>query len=98
MQAVLPLLLILGILVMLVLPGRRRVQAQRALLSSLAPGDEVMTSGGIIGTVVSLGEREAMLEIAPGIVIRIALPAIIGRPSPNLPTDTVEPNHHEDAE
>jgi len=96
MQAVL-LLLVPVALFVLIRPQRQRINAQRALLAGLAPGDQVITSGGLIGTVVAIDDVEASVEIASGVVVRIALPAIIGRPRPpqaDAPTDSP---HSEDA-
>jgi preprotein translocase subunit YajC len=39
---------------LIVLPQRRRVAAHRAFVASLAVGDEVITNGGIFGTIVGL--------------------------------------------
>jgi preprotein translocase subunit YajC len=97
MSAAVLLLIPIALFVLLVRPQRQRVNAQRALLSGLAPGDEVVTSGGLIGTLVSLGEAEASLEISPGTVVRVALPAIIGRPRPPEPDVPADPPHSEDA-
>ena len=48
-------------------PQRQRVQAQQALVSAVAVGDEILTAGGIYGTVLEVrGDNELLLEIAPG--------------------------------
>lgn len=39
-------------------PARRQEQAQKALLASLKKNDKVQTIGGILGTVVSVSEKE----------------------------------------
>ena len=54
---------------------KRQIEAQR-LLSSLEVGDEVVTSGGIYGTVRSLGDDEVKVEIAPQLEVRVARRAI----------------------
>ena len=56
---------------MLIRPQKRRVQAHQQLVRSIAVGDEVVTAGGILGTVKALRDDELEIEIAPGIVIRI---------------------------
>ena len=68
---IVPMLLI-GYFV-LVRPQKRRMQAQRDLLSRLEPGDEVVTAGGMFGTIVDIDEDDDVLtvEIAPGTVIRM---------------------------
>jgi preprotein translocase subunit YajC len=93
-------LLILALFAMFgmqVVTQRRRVGTHRALLSQLAPGDEVITSGGLIGIIVELGEAEVSLEVAPGTVVRVALAAVIGRPRPAAPA-AAEDSVHKDAD
>jgi preprotein translocase subunit YajC len=68
-------------------PQQQRLKAQRALISSVAAGDEVMTAGGLIGTVTVLGDDEVRLEVGPGVEIRLARAAITKRLGP----DPVDP-------
>jgi preprotein translocase subunit YajC len=69
----LPLLMIVGFYFLLIRPQRSRQRAQQALLSALEVGDEVMTTGGIFGTIVEIDEDEGVLtvEIAPGTRVRM---------------------------
>lgn len=59
-------------------PQQKQRKAQAAMLAALLPGDEVITAGGIYGRVVSLGD-DVRLEIADGVVVRIAKGAIAAR-------------------
>lgn len=61
---------------LLIRPQRRRQAAQRALLADLSTGDEVITAGGIFGTVRSVADDHLVLEIAPGTQIRVAKEAV----------------------
>ena len=66
--------------VLFVLPARqrKRMQAQaQALQESLRVGTPVMTTSGIYGTVVALAEKTVDLELAPGVVVTFARPAIM---------------------
>jgi len=69
----LPLLMIVGFYFLLIRPQRNRQKAQQALLSSLEVGDEVMTSGGIFGTIIEIDDDEGTVtvEIAPGTRVRM---------------------------
>ena len=58
--------------VFLIMPQRRRAQAQRQLHSNVAVGDEILTVGGLIGRVRSTEDEELRLEIAPGTEVRVA--------------------------
>lgn len=69
----LPVLMIVGFYFLLIRPQRNRQRAQQALVASLEVGDDVMTSGGIFGTIIDIDEDEGIVtvEIAPGTRIRM---------------------------
>lgn len=73
--------LILVFYFLLIRPQRRRTQEQQALLADLEVGDEVMTSGGIFGTVTEIDDDEGTVsvEIAPGTTIRMVKAGIARR-------------------
>jgi preprotein translocase subunit YajC len=60
----------------LIRPQRRRQQEHRAIVSGLSPDDEVITAGGVFGTVRSVADDHVVLEIAPGTEIRVAKEAV----------------------
>ncbi len=47
-------------------PQKKRQQAVQNTLNSLQPGDRVLLGSGVFGTILSLGDRQAVLEISPG--------------------------------
>jgi preprotein translocase subunit YajC len=51
-----------------VLPARRRRSSHAAMQDSVEPGDEIITAGGLHGTVRALEDSTLKLEIAPGVV------------------------------
>ena len=69
----LPILLIVGFYFLLIRPQRNRQRAAQALVASLEVGDDVMTTGGIFGTIVEIDDDEGTVtvEIAPGTRIRM---------------------------
>jgi preprotein translocase subunit YajC len=71
--------LVAGFFFLVVRPQRRQMAARRALIASVGVGDEVVTSGGIHGTVRALGDDTVELEIAPAVVVTVARGAIAGR-------------------
>jgi preprotein translocase subunit YajC len=78
-------LLVVFAVVLFVLPARqrKRMQAQaHALQESLNIGTPVTTTSGLHGTVAGLAERTVDLEIAPGVVVTFARPAIMEVRSP----------------
>ncbi|MDQ4145166.1 MAG: preprotein translocase subunit YajC [Actinomycetota bacterium] len=62
--------------VFLIRPQKKRMEAQRALIESIEEGDEVVTMGGILGTVRTLDADEMHLEVSPGTTIRILRSAV----------------------
>src|SRR4051794_27877252 len=75
-----PILVAVVLLWLLVIrPQRQRVRAQQALLQSLEVGDEVVTAGGMLGTVVAMDDETVTVEIAPGTAVRMLRPAITRR-------------------
>ena len=77
LAALLPLVAILALFwFMVVRPQQRRQKEVVRLQESIQVGQRVMMSSGIFGTVVSLADDRARLEIAPGTQIDIARAAI----------------------
>jgi preprotein translocase subunit YajC len=75
-------------------PRRRMIASQRRLLGALSNGDQVVTVGGIYGTIVALDGDEVRLEVAPDVVVRVARRAVAGRvgvppaaPEPDEPAE-----------
>ena len=66
----------LAFFLLIVLPQRRRTTAHRLLLGSLQVGDEVITIGGILGTIRELDDEKIRLEVADGVVLTVARNAI----------------------
>jgi preprotein translocase subunit YajC len=83
--ALIPLaVLVVAFFVLIVVPQRRRNQARQALMASLEVGQDVVTVGGIHGTIRSLGDATLELEIAPGVVITTSRAAIGQRVTPTV--------------
>ncbi len=66
--------------VLIVRPQRRQLAARRSLIASLEVGDEVITAGGIYGTVRELTDTTLLVEVAPGVTLTLAREAVSGRP------------------
>ena len=56
---------------LLIRPQQKRLKDQQAMLSKLANGDEVVTSGGILGRITDVGESFVTLEVADNVRIRV---------------------------
>ena len=71
------LVLLVGIFYfMLIRPQKRRVDQHRTLIESLGLGDEIVTIGGMFGTIKNIDDEDIELEIASGTVIRIVKTAV----------------------
>ncbi|HEY3317273.1 MAG TPA: preprotein translocase subunit YajC [Coriobacteriia bacterium] len=57
-------------------PQVTRQKEQRALLSSLAVDDQVLTASGMYGTIRAIDEDVIEIEIADGVVVRMAKAAV----------------------
>ena len=60
-------------------PQRKQRKQMAEMLAALAPGDEIVTAGGLYGRLVSMDGDTVRLEIADGVVVKIARAAIAGR-------------------
>ncbi len=61
------------------LPMQRQKKQQAQLLASLAPGQVVVTTGGIVGTIVSTKEDVIVIQVKPdNIKIQLARHAVSG--------------------
>ena len=66
-----------GLLIwLMVVPQRKQRQRQQDLLSKLDVGDEVITSGGIVGVITHVEDQIVHLEVDHDVVIRVSKPAI----------------------
>jgi preprotein translocase subunit YajC len=67
----LPALLLVVFYFLLIRPQSKRAKEQREMLSKVAVGDEIATTGGILGKVTEVGEQFLSLEIADGVNIKL---------------------------
>jgi preprotein translocase subunit YajC len=68
----LPLVLIFVVFYFLLIrPQAKRAKEHKAMVAALAVGDEVVTSGGILGKVTETGEQFLTVEIAEGVRVKV---------------------------
>ena len=73
-------------------PQQRAKRAKAELMSALTEGSEILTVGGIYGTVIELRDEDMDLEIAEGVVMRIDRRAL----ATVIPVATDEDDEDED--
>jgi preprotein translocase subunit YajC len=58
-------------------PQSRRAAEQRNLLTSLAAGDDVMTAGGIIGTIIKINDNYVVLALSDTVHVTMQKSSIV---------------------
>ena len=72
-----PILLIFVIMYFLMIrPQQKKVKEHKAMVAALRRGDQVVTSGGVIGKVTKVADNEVELEIAPNVKVKVVRPTI----------------------
>jgi preprotein translocase subunit YajC len=69
-------LMVVAFYFLIMRPQKKRQQAQQQTMNSLGPGSRVMTGSGLFGTVVSIGEKQAVIEVSPGVELTVLKQAI----------------------
>lgn len=61
---------------LLIRPQTKRVKEHRQMVESLARGDEVVTSGGMLGKIIDLGDNFVQLQVTDNVQVKIQKDAI----------------------
>ncbi len=56
---------------MIIRPQQKRAKEHQKLITSLSKGDEVVTSGGMLGKILNVGENSVQVEISEGVAIKL---------------------------
>lgn len=100
MPSLLALLVTFGLMwLVLIRPQQRRMREHMAVVRSLREGDEVVAAGGIYGRVRSVDDETMVLEVAPGIELRVLRSAVSQRVTQDDDDDDLElpePSHEEE--
>ncbi len=76
--SMLPLVLMFVVLYFIMIrPQMRKQKEHRAMIDALAKGDEVATSGGLIGKVTKIGDGTLGVEIANGVEVQLQRHAVV---------------------
>jgi preprotein translocase subunit YajC len=75
--AFLPLIILFAVFYLfLIRPQVKRQKEHQKLVQALGKGDEIVTSGGIVGRIVDVGDNFLKVEIAKGVEVRLQKPAV----------------------
>jgi preprotein translocase subunit YajC len=61
---------------MMIRPQQRRRREAEQMQAGIGPGDQIVTIGGLHGTVTSIEDKTVTLEVAPGVHLRYERPAV----------------------
>tara|TARA_B110000305_G_C19439315_1_gene640875 strand:+ start:2406 stop:2732 length:327 start_codon:yes stop_codon:yes gene_type:complete len=76
MQLLFPVLLLVGMWFLLVAPQRKRQKEQDKMLKAISAGDQIMTNGGIYGTVISAKNERLIVKISDNTRIELDKSAV----------------------
>ncbi|MHB1287200.1 MAG: preprotein translocase subunit YajC [Leptospirales bacterium] len=71
------LLFVVFLYLLIILPQKRRQKKHNQFLQALKEGDRVILSGGLIGSVSSIGDRTVELEVSPNVVVTVLKQTVI---------------------
>ncbi|MCY4297461.1 MAG: preprotein translocase subunit YajC [Gammaproteobacteria bacterium] len=78
--------LILMFWLLLIRPQSKRAKEHRELVASIDKGDEIMTSGGLLGKVTKVSGEYMLLQVASGVEIKLQKTSVAAA----LPKGTLE--------
>jgi len=76
---ILVLLMVVAFYFLILRPQKKRQQAMQKVMRELEPGDRVLLGSGLFGTLVSIGDKQAVMEISPGVELTVLKQAIVRR-------------------
>ena len=77
LMSFLPLILIFVVFYFLLIrPQSKKAKDHREMVAALAKGDEVVTSGGLLGRISKVGDNFVELEVADGVTVKVQRPAV----------------------
>lgn len=76
--SMLPLVLMFVVLYFVMIrPQMKRQKESKAMIAALAKGDEVITSGGMLGRISKIGESYLTVEVSNGVEIQVQRGAVL---------------------
>jgi len=80
---ILPIFLMVGVFYLLIIrPQSKKQKLHQAMLKELKAGDDVVTTGGIMGRITGLKDEELVVQVQEGVRIRILRSAVQSKQNP----------------
>ena len=90
MQFLIIMALMLGVMyVLMIRPQRQRQAQQQSMIDDAGVGDDVLTTGGIYGTITQIEGDDVVVELAPSLTVHMTRRGIAAV----LPPEEDEENH-----
>ena len=78
LQGMLPLVLMFVVLYFVMIrPQMKRQKEHKAMIAAVAKGDEVVTTGGLLGKIIKVGDSFMTLEVAAGVELQVQRSAVV---------------------
>ena len=91
MQFLIIMVLMLGVMyVLMIRPQRQRQAQQQSMIDGCGVGDDVLTTGGIYGTITQVDGDDVVVEIAPTITVHMTRRGIAAVLPPEEEEDEVD--------
>jgi preprotein translocase subunit YajC len=75
-----PMILVFGVMYFLVMrPQIKKQKETQKMLSELKKGDDVVTTGGLIGRISGMKDEEVTLQLQEAVRVRVLRSAIVSR-------------------
>ena len=76
-ESLILIVLMFGVLYFLMIrPQMKRAKEHKTMIEALQKGDEVVTSGGMLGRVTKINENYVTLDVANNVEVQIQRPAV----------------------
>lgn len=82
----------IGLIVFMWLSGKKRKKKEQEKLDSLKEGQEILTAGGIRGTIVKVNDQYVDVKVAKGVIITFRKTSILGPVSGTTNTENTLEN------
>ena len=80
---VMVVLMVAAFWLLLIRPAQKKQKQQQELVNKLGEGSRVMLSSGVFGTIIHNGEKQAIVEVSPGVEMTVLKQAIIRAVEPS---------------
>jgi preprotein translocase subunit YajC len=78
LMSMLPLVLMFVVLYFVMIrPQMKKQKEHKSMIDAVAKGDEVVTAGGVLGTISKVGDNYLGLEVSKGVEVQIQRSAVV---------------------